>query len=490
MKRLLAILIGFAIVSLGTGPTAAQTSCTDGPEGPAQLCYDNHRLDCYQAAPGPVLVTPTGATKTLDSCATKTLATTDIGTTAPTPSTIPINGTGTDTATGTGTNVLLNNFVNHAKQDLLRPSGVCASGEALTSTVTGQTSCVTVGAFPASSAGWLHDNGSGTRAWTTPTTSDVGAANQSLSNLTNPTSLNQHVYPGSDAAYDIGYWPSARWRNIVASGYVQADGNLVAGGNIVSNSGFVNATNISQYGHALLDLQQPSSVCTGGQVLTTTTTGQTQCVTNGSGTGIACSGSCSTSSMAKFASATAVTDATAGTDYLAPSAMSGTTGYIARFTGTNSVGNAAQYSLTPSALNIPVADGSGKLNAWVDSSITNMLTYSDSGTTINPSGSWQDIISQSVTIDGTMMDIDAEVTYSSSYGPNTQCEMRILVAGSQYGIIGWTAMPFAGAVMTASAHGHVYGLTSGVAYAVKVQGVSLVNSCSASPTALHIRTFK
>jgi hypothetical protein len=31
------------------------------------------------------------------------------------------------------------------------------------------------GAIPASSAGWLHDNGSGTRAWSTPSYSDVGA---------------------------------------------------------------------------------------------------------------------------------------------------------------------------------------------------------------------------------------------------------------------------------------------------------------------------
>jgi hypothetical protein len=109
--------------------------------------------------------------------------------------------------------------------------------------------------------------------------------------------------------------------------------------------------------------------------------------------------------MAKFSSGSAMTNAAAGSDYLAPngvtvgsymvvstsnglvngyravnssdvttaigytplptSNVSGTTGYVARFTGTNSVGNAAPYSLTPTALNIPIADGSGKLDAWV-----------------------------------------------------------------------------------------------------------------------------
>jgi hypothetical protein len=64
---------------------------------------------------------------------------------------------------GTGNGNLSGNGVSGSNALVDVSNGLVTATHAATST------------FPTSSAGWLHDNGSGTRAWTTPTYTDVGA---------------------------------------------------------------------------------------------------------------------------------------------------------------------------------------------------------------------------------------------------------------------------------------------------------------------------
>jgi hypothetical protein len=74
--------------------------------------------------------------------------------------------------------------------------------------------------------------------------------------------------------------------------------------------GALTSTNLTNNGHAIADLLLPAAgVCSAGQVLTYLTTGAPTCVTNGSGTGIGCSGTCSSPSFAVFTDSTHVTNA-------------------------------------------------------------------------------------------------------------------------------------------------------------------------------------
>ena len=70
-------------------------------------------------------------------------------------------------------------------------------------------------------------------AWT-DLGSGGGGANQALSNLTNPTSVNQHLLPGANATYDIGASAGPLyWRNLFI-GAITASGNIGAGGDITA----------------------------------------------------------------------------------------------------------------------------------------------------------------------------------------------------------------------------------------------------------------
>ena len=73
-------------------------------------------------------------------------------------------------------------------------------------------------------------------------------------------------------------------------------------------TGYVAGTNLDYTGHGIADLLLPSGVCSAGQVLTYLSTGAPTCVTNGSGTGIGCSGSCSAGNFAKFTDSTHITN--------------------------------------------------------------------------------------------------------------------------------------------------------------------------------------
>jgi hypothetical protein len=83
---------------------------------------------------------------------------------------------------------------------------------------------------------------------------------------------------------------------------VQANGNGLFAGTVAG-------TNLDTSGHGSADLLLPASgVCSAGQVLTYLSTGAPTCVTNGSGTGIGCSGSCSGGNFAKFTDSTHITN--------------------------------------------------------------------------------------------------------------------------------------------------------------------------------------
>jgi hypothetical protein len=177
---------------------------------------------------------------------------------------------------------------------------------------------------------------------------------------------------GSAGSYGggIAYDPSSGYMYFVQSGVTGWAGASFVGSNVlildkVGNAlftGTVSGTNLSVAGHAIADLFLPSGVCAAGTVLAYLSTGAPTCVTNGSGMGIGCSGTCSSPNWAVFTDSTHVTNASyppaqaSDITTAVNAAVSGTTNYVAKFTGTNSIGNSFPLVTGSTTSGIPVTD--------------------------------------------------------------------------------------------------------------------------------------
>lgn len=94
---------------------------------------------------------------------------------------------------------------------------------------------------------YLKTDGSGNLSWDAGGT---GGANQALSNLTNPTAVNQHLIPGADSTYDLGASSGPLyWRNLYIDA-ITATGNIGAGGDITAlgTAGGAHVTSANEIG--------------------------------------------------------------------------------------------------------------------------------------------------------------------------------------------------------------------------------------------------
>lgn len=97
--RLGNILLGFVLVCLALSPSVWAVDGTNGEAGVAGL--DNDTLQLWDSQDPPhILVTPQNTTKTLTGHGTSTLTNTDIGTSTPSASAIPVAGTDSKISTG------------------------------------------------------------------------------------------------------------------------------------------------------------------------------------------------------------------------------------------------------------------------------------------------------------------------------------------------------------------------------------------------------
>jgi hypothetical protein len=207
-------------------------------------------------------------------------------------------------------------------------------------------------------------------------------ANSSLSNLTSPTAINQDLLPFYNNL-NVGS-STAPWNNIygnelrigpIVGGYYGVRLTVDGGGTFgfhavrlgpdgIVTSGTIEGSNLTPYGHALIDVQKPSSNGTPGYVLETVdgTSTNTQWVANGSGAGIGCSGTCSASHLA------AITDAT-------------------------HITNGPTYSATPGAGVAALGNSNGKLDAWVSGRMLNTdYTYTTSDITSDYGYTWSTVL--------------------------------------------------------------------------------------------------
>lgn len=92
-----ALLIGVLVAQIAAPAFAVTTSegadGTSGSSGPAALDYSTDKTYCSQSARGAAVTLPSGSTWNVNACQSATLASTDIGTTTPTASAIPVAGT-------------------------------------------------------------------------------------------------------------------------------------------------------------------------------------------------------------------------------------------------------------------------------------------------------------------------------------------------------------------------------------------------------------
>lgn len=92
-----ALLIGVLVAQTAAPAFAVTTSegsdGTSGSSGPAALDYSTDKTYCSQSARGAAVTLPSGSTWTANACQTATISSTDIGTTTPTASAIPVAGT-------------------------------------------------------------------------------------------------------------------------------------------------------------------------------------------------------------------------------------------------------------------------------------------------------------------------------------------------------------------------------------------------------------
>jgi hypothetical protein len=193
---------------------------------------------------------------------------------------------------------------------------------------------------------------------------------------------------------------------------------------------------------------------------------------------------------------TAGADATAAdVGALPTSAVNGTSGYIARFTATNAVGNALAYTATPTAGVIPASDGSGKLTAWVDGILTTQWLDTPSGATINPDSAWHALTTDTWTLVGTIIEVEASAVFSSPYDA-TYCGLAIYAdngtsATTYRGVQDWVKGPtipgLSGTLGTAHSHAMITGLSGTVTVSVKSYAVG--NSCDTT-TQVHVKVWK
>ena len=111
-------------------------------------------------------------------------------------------------------------------------------------------------------------------------------------------------YGGANATY-----VSAPFLGFAAA-YPLAAGTAAPGtSGVPAQSDHVHPAQTDITGHAGGDLYLPTGLCSAGQVLTYLSSGAPTCVTNGSGTSIGCSGTCSAANWTVFADSTHITNA-------------------------------------------------------------------------------------------------------------------------------------------------------------------------------------
>ena len=159
-------------------------------------------------------------------------------------------------------------------------------------------------------------------------------------------------------------------------------------------------------GHSSSDLLLPYGVCSAGQVLTYLATGAPTCVTNGSGTGIGCSGSCSTGNWAQFTDSTHITNVAAptyvsvGADAAGAAAAavnaaipSGTVGGLTYLSGAHTLATTAPASQTPTANAVVQADTFGTLNPWVGGRTVDSWQDKNGGNISTSGSAWLQVTS-------------------------------------------------------------------------------------------------
>ena len=273
----------------GKTDTTTSTSTATGTAGTTFYQTAAQPVTCTVLSTSTVVVLP-NATKTWTG--TLTVTQTDIGTTAQTAGTIPIrDGTGHIPAVD----------VPHASGDVVANTAITASG-ATNKIVQYDAKGLVVSGVDATAA-------------------NIGAV--------------------AGSGLGAGYLTKATGASTVASSSIYDDGAGHVGIGATSGSALT----------SLGDATFTGTVYANGVALCQSD--GNNCPAGGRGTGMVCSGTCTTGSMAKFSAGPALTNATAGTDYTTPAnvttaintAVNGTTNYGTQFTGAHVVGNApVQYS--------------------------------------------------------------------------------------------------------------------------------------------------
>ena len=472
MKKLYLATLA-TLLALAIGPAVA-----DGITGYAGICKSTGRL-CPNQLPPPLAAPVSGyITGTGTGTATVSATATSTGTltaTATVTGTFTAAGTGTVTGTGTLTATGVVTLTKTATGTVTKT--VTGTGTGTSTTTEMHASIGNASAAPAllsiGTSGQTqfdpqgNETSSGNLTMTGDrTVADFGADGYSVS-VGNGF---QVPFLGFNARIDSSYFRYGRGSaNSFAAGILHnpANGSLVflsspAPGwakqqfsprtllqlDYQGNATFLGAvTGTGFTGHATSDLLLPASgVCSAGQVLTYLTTGAPTCVTNGSGTGIGCNGTCSSPSFAVFTDSTHVTNApytpAQASDITSAvnAAVNGSTGYVPYFSSAHTIGSLAPYATTPAANSVPISDSSGTLNAWITYHVQNIQALvgpSGSGSTsgltpLNVIGSTFTAVSASGSVS-----VTATANVSTTAGLNT-CVVTLLLNGSQIGVQGQT----------------------------------------------------
>jgi uncharacterized Zn-binding protein involved in type VI secretion len=183
-------------------------------------------------------------------------------------------------------------------------------------------------------------------------------ANRALSNLTNPTAINQHLLPATDASYDLGQpsisfpsQPALRFRDAYLSG------GLTAGGGIAA-TGFINGSNIDYLGNT-------AGAAAGSVVKNTAITGATKTKITYDAKGLVTAGADATYADVGAEPAGAVNAAVNGTPYNS-----------AYFTGAHTVQSWLPFASGVTANAIPQTNAYGYLTNFMPP--TRITLYSGS----------------------------------------------------------------------------------------------------------------